>query len=75
MAREPNATDPAVRRLDILISLALDQLTPDGVMPVAGKIRRLSEMGLAASDVARIIGKPLNYVTATLSQQKGTRKR
>jgi len=62
------------RRLDILISLQLEALGgPDAARPAA-KIRRLSKLGLSASEVASIMGKPTNYVTATLSQHKGGKR-
>ncbi len=44
-------------------------------MAVATKIRRLSEIGVPASDITGIVGKPMNYVTATLSQQKAAKRK
>ncbi len=65
-----------VRRLDILISLELERSPGGQTLPISGRIRRLAKLGLPASEIARIISKPVNYVTATLAQQKkATKKR
>ena len=59
-----------IRRLDILIALQIETMGgPEAARP-ATKIQRLSELGLSASEVASVIGKPINYITATLSRQK-----
>jgi len=65
-----------IRRLDVLIALQIEILGgPEAARPSL-KIRRLTELGLSSSEVAEIMGKPLNYVTATVSQQKkGTRRK
>jgi hypothetical protein len=54
------------RRLDVLIYLQLDQTFPS----MTQKVEKLSQAGLSAAEIGRIIGKPNNYVTATLSQGK-----
>jgi hypothetical protein len=64
-----------VRRLDILISLQLDTSLGSEAVPVSGKIQRLSDLGLAASEIASIIDKPSNYVTAVLSQKRKIKKK
>lgn len=64
-----------VRRLDILISLQLDTSLGSEAVPVSSKIQRLSDLGLAASEIASIIGKPSNYVTAILSQKRKIKKK
>ncbi len=59
-----------IRRLGILIALQIEGLGgPEAARP-ATKIQRLSELGLSASEIASILGKPINYITATLSRQK-----
>ena len=59
-----------VRRLDVLIALQIEASGgPEAARP-ATKIQRLSELGLSSSDVASIVGKPINYITATLSMKK-----
>ena len=63
-----------IRRLDVLIALQIETLDgPEAARPTT-KIQRLSKLGLSPSEVAGIVGKPTNYVTATLSQQKKGRK-
>ncbi|HYS55597.1 MAG TPA: hypothetical protein VER58_17700 [Thermoanaerobaculia bacterium] len=75
MARSLDETAQVVRRLNILISLTLDTMDGGASMAVATKIRRLSEIGVPASDITGIVGKPMNYVTATLSQQKAAKRK
>jgi hypothetical protein len=74
MAKSDGTDNDVVRRLDILIALTLDAAATGGIMQVADKIRRLSTIGASASEISRIIGKPLNYVTSTLSQQQKAKK-
>lgn len=62
---DDNALDLA-RRVDVLIFLQLDQKCPS----MTDKIEKLAEAGLNSGEIGRIIGKPTNYVTATLSQGK-----
>jgi hypothetical protein len=59
-----------LRRLDILIVLELQKSPGVKNVPIAGRIHRLAELGLTASEIASILGKPVNYITATLSRQK-----
>jgi len=75
MARSFDETPEVVRRLNILISLTLDTIDGGGSMAVATKIRRLCELGVPASEITGIVGKPMNYVTATLSQQKAAKRK
>lgn len=58
------------KRLDVLIFLQLDERYPS----VAEKIAKLADMGLNSSEIAGIVGRKPNYVTATLSQKKKRRK-
>lgn len=63
-----------IRRLDILIALQIEILGgPDASSPTH-KILRLSELGMSPSEIAAIIGKTNNYVTATLSRKKKQKK-
>jgi hypothetical protein len=64
-----------LRRLDILISLQLETSLGSDAVPISGKIQRLSALGLVASEIASIIGKPVNYVTAILSQKRKIKKK
>jgi hypothetical protein len=64
-----------ISRLDVLIALQIETLGgPEAARPTT-KIQRLSGLGLSPSEVAAIVGKPTNYVTAILSRQKKVRKR
>jgi hypothetical protein len=59
-----------INRLNVLIVLELERAGgPDGVC-LAEKISRLSELGLAPTEISDIAGKPINYITATLSRRK-----
>jgi hypothetical protein len=53
-----------LQRLDIIICLLLDASAIDSTTSVASKVHKLSSLGLSPSEIARILGKPLNYVTA-----------
>jgi len=64
-----------IRRLDILISLGIETAGGPEASRPATKIERLSELGLAPSEISAVVGKPLNYVTATLSQRRKRGKR
>jgi len=58
-----------LRRLDCLILLELEQ----GEAPsksVTEKVEKLAGFGLTNGEIAEILGKPLNYVTATRSQAR-----
>lgn len=59
-----------LRRLDVLILLELER--PRGEKPptMTEKIERLMSFGLSMAEVADVIGKPTNYVTATISRRK-----
>lgn len=63
-----------VKRLNVMIALMLDQMNEGQGTSMAAKIVKLSVLGLAPSDIAEIIGKPINYVTATLAQRNSTKK-
>ena len=62
-----------VRRLDIIIALQTEGLAKDEVVIPAQKIKRLASVGLSPSEIATFIGKPTNYVTATLARKKKQR--
>ena len=65
-----NANDPdlkfrqqLIRRLDILISLALETREDQSITT---KIRHLAELGLTPSEIGNVLGKKANYVSAVL---------
>lgn len=63
------------RRLDVLIALQLDQLEEREGISISAKVRRLLDMGLSPAEVASIVGKPVNYVTAIKSARTRTSKK
>ena len=67
---EPTVGEMIVRRLDILIMLALDRPGVQEPSPLSQKIQYLNTLGLRPVEIAAITGKPTNYVTATLSNMK-----
>jgi hypothetical protein len=74
MDSKSTSYESLVRRLDILISLVLEHSPAQTGFSMSEKIGKLADLGVAAADIARILGKPLNYVTATLSQRKSRKK-
>ncbi len=62
------------RRLEIIILLLLES-GPDAARTTSAKIQRLLGFGLTQSEVAEIVGKPLNYVTAVTSMKKKARRK
>ena len=57
-----------LRRIDILIALHLDNAPVEGVS-TSGKIERLLSAGALPAEAARIVGKPVNYVTAVVAMR------
>lgn len=64
-----------IKRLDILIGLFLDQSTAGTTLSMSEKIGKLADTGVPPTEIARILGKPLNYVTASLSQRKSRKRK
>lgn len=67
-------SDSVVKRLDVIILLLLES-APGGAETITRKIERLLEFGFSKPEVASIIGKPLNYVTAVTSSKKRKRSK
>ena len=67
--------DELRKRLNVIIQLLLE-MTPNGAESTTRKVERLLDLGLSKSDVADVIGKKVNYVTAITSAKKrrGSRK-
>jgi hypothetical protein len=59
-----------IRRLDILIALQIKAQGGAKASRTSTKIHMLSELGLSRSEVADIVAKSINCVTATLSKKK-----
>jgi hypothetical protein len=72
--KSANTDQSVVKRLNVMIALMLDQMKEDQGTSMAAKIVKLAALGLAPSNIAEIVGKPLNYVTATLAQRSITKK-
>jgi hypothetical protein len=62
------------RRLEVLIALQLEASGGAEAARPVYKIRRLSSLGLGPPEIAAILGKPANYVRATLSRKKSVRR-
>jgi hypothetical protein len=65
---EQQFQDAILRRLDILIALQLDAASTD-VAATSSKIDRLLATGATPAETAKIIGKPVNYVTAVMAMK------
>jgi len=62
-----------LRRLDIIICLMLDRPAPDKATSVSSMVHKLGGLGLSPSEIAKILGKPVNYITAVNATRR-TRK-
>src|SRR5438876_12400034 len=74
MAKSEHTAADIVRRLDILISVTLDGSPATGLAKTASKIYRLADLGLSQPEIAGIVGKGVNYVSATLHQRRPPKK-
>lgn len=63
-----------VKRLNILITLLLEQSSTGSGVSMTEKIVKLAKVGVAPADIARILGKPLNSVTSVLSRRQSKKK-
>lgn len=69
-----NNDEDVVKRLDIIIQLMLE----NGSNPISsttGKIQRLLDFGLSKTEVANILGKKVNYISAVTSGKKKSKKK
>ena len=57
------------RRLDVIILLLLEN-GQNAATSTTKKIEKLLDLGLTTSEVAQVIGKKLNYVTAVTSGKR-----
>ena len=64
-----------LRRLNLLVMLQLDKLTPGTGTTTTSKIQWLLGLGLQPAEVASIVGKPVNYVTAVTSSARKAGKK
>ena len=64
-----------LRRLDVLISLALEMSDSEGGQTMTARMQKLKSYGLRNSEIAAITGKDSGYVSATLAMAKKAKKR
>ncbi len=75
MQPKNKVAEDMIKRLDILIGLLLEQSSPETTLSMSEKIGKLADIGVPPAEIARILRRPLNYVTASLSQRKSRKKR
>lgn len=63
-----------VRRMDVVIMLLLE-CGPEGPVSMTSKIQKLLGFGLSTAEVAEIVRKKANYVTAVISSKKRAESR
>jgi len=61
-----------LRRLNLLVMLELDKVSSGSGTTTTSKVQWLLGLGLQPAEVASIVGKPVNYVTAITSTAKRT---
>ena len=59
-----------IKRLNTLISLVLDIASEKSAASITEKVNRLSELGLTPAEIAEVLGKQTNYVTAVIHRGK-----
>ncbi len=62
------------KRLDTIILLLLES-SAGGAETISRKVEKLLELGLSNAEVAQIIGKKLNYVTAIVAKKAKAQKK
>jgi hypothetical protein len=62
--------EDVVIRLNVLINLLLDQTPAESSLTTTSKIYKLEELGIPPSDIAKILGKPLNHVTSASAKKR-----
>ncbi|MDA2910548.1 hypothetical protein MYX04_06430 [Nitrospiraceae bacterium AH_259_D15_M11_P09] len=64
-----------VRRLNVVIALLLERSGDESSISIADRITKLADLGVSPAEIGRILGKPSNYVTATLDRRKGQQRK
>ncbi len=59
-----------IKRLNTLISLVLDIASEEKAASITEKVSRLLELGLTPAEIAEVLGKQTNYVTAVIHRGK-----
>ncbi|MGA2173334.1 MAG: hypothetical protein ABSG82_10060 [Sedimentisphaerales bacterium] len=57
-----------IKRFNAIISLLLDLVGNTENISTTAKVQKLIDIGLTPAEVANILGKPINYITAILNQ-------
>ncbi len=63
------SADEITKRLDLIIGLMLEW-GPEATTSLDERILRLDRLGIGAAEIGRILRRPTNQVTATLSRQR-----
>lgn len=70
---ESEFRDQVLRRMDVLIRLLLDR--PEVDAPgLSAQAQRLKGFGLSTGEIAGILGKPSNYISAVLPKESRKKK-
>lgn len=64
-----NLEEEILIRLNVIIHLLFESQS-ESKTTVASKISQLTEIGVSATDTAKILGKPLKDVTSSLAKSK-----
>ena len=64
-----------LQRLNVIIWLLLDAPSAEKQGSVASKVHKLSSFGLTPSEIAAVLGKPVNYITANLAAKRAREER
>jgi hypothetical protein len=68
-------TADIIRRLDLIIALLLDRPDPQSASNTTDRIVRLGELGASPAQIAQILNKPLNHVTASIAMRRKAKHR
>lgn len=72
---ESKITSEVIKKFNIIISLLLDLTGKTENISVTAKVQKLIDMGLTPAEIADILGKPTNYVTAVLTKKIKKKRR
>lgn len=64
-----NLEEEILIRLNVIIHLLLESQS-ETKTTVASRINQLTEIGVSATDIAKILGKPLKDITSALAKSK-----
>jgi hypothetical protein len=73
--KDDSTQEQILRRLNLLVLLELDKQASGPATTMTSKVQRLLGLGLLPAEVASIVGKPVNYVTAITSSAKNASAR